>query len=47
MALGAVVFGVIAANSPAAFLGHFTVFALAVIVASTSSPTSRTHCTPR
>ena len=28
----AVVFGVIAANSPAVFLGHFTVFALAVIV---------------
>jgi NAD(P) transhydrogenase subunit alpha len=32
MALAAVVFGVIAANSPAVFLGHFTVFALAVIV---------------
>jgi NAD(P) transhydrogenase subunit alpha len=32
MALAAVVFGVVAANSPAVFLGHFTVFALAVIV---------------
>lgn len=32
MALAAVVFGIIAANSPAVFLGHFTVFALAVIV---------------
>jgi NAD(P) transhydrogenase subunit alpha len=32
MALGAVLFGVVAANSPAVFLGHFTVFALAVIV---------------
>lgn len=32
MALAAVVFGIVAANSPAVFLGHFTVFALAVIV---------------
>ena len=32
MALGAVLFGLVAANSPAVFLGHFTVFALAVIV---------------
>jgi NAD(P) transhydrogenase subunit alpha len=32
MALAAVVFGLVAANSPAVFLGHFTVFALAVIV---------------
>jgi NAD(P) transhydrogenase subunit alpha len=32
MALAAVVFGAIAVNSPAVFLGHFTVFALAVIV---------------
>jgi NAD(P) transhydrogenase subunit alpha len=30
--LAAVVFAVVAASSPAAFLGHFTVFALAVIV---------------
>ncbi|NYG06715.1 NAD(P) transhydrogenase subunit alpha [Phycicoccus badiiscoriae] len=32
MALAAVLFGIIAVNSPAVFLGHFTVFALAVIV---------------
>ena len=32
MALGAVLFALIASVSPAAFLGHFTVFALAVIV---------------
>ncbi|HET8983080.1 MAG TPA: Re/Si-specific NAD(P)(+) transhydrogenase subunit alpha [Pedococcus sp.] len=32
MGLAAVVFAVVAASSPAAFLGHFTVFALAVIV---------------
>jgi len=32
MALAAVLFAVVAASSPAAFLGHFTVFALAVIV---------------
>ena len=32
MALAAVLFGLVAANSPADFLGHFTVFALAVIV---------------
>lgn len=32
MAIGALVFALIAAASPAAFLGHFTVFALAVIV---------------
>ncbi|SDP64062.1 NAD(P) transhydrogenase subunit alpha [Pedococcus dokdonensis] len=32
MALAAVVFGLVAANSPEVFLGHFTVFALAVIV---------------
>ena len=32
MAVGAVVFAVVAAVSPASFLGHFTVFALAVIV---------------
>ena len=32
MALGAVLFGLVAANSPSVFLGHFTVFALAVIV---------------
>jgi NAD(P) transhydrogenase subunit alpha len=32
MGLAAVLFGLVAAYSPAAFLGHFTVFALAVIV---------------
>jgi NAD(P) transhydrogenase subunit alpha len=32
MALAAVAFGLVAAGSPAVFLGHFTVFALAVIV---------------
>jgi NAD(P) transhydrogenase subunit alpha len=32
MGLAAVLFALVAANSPAAFLGHFTVFALAVIV---------------
>jgi NAD(P) transhydrogenase subunit alpha len=32
MALGAVLFGLVAVNSPAVFLSHFTVFALAVIV---------------
>jgi NAD(P) transhydrogenase subunit alpha len=32
MGLAAVLFAVVAASSPAAFLGHFTVFALAVIV---------------
>jgi NAD(P) transhydrogenase subunit alpha len=32
MALAAVLFGLVAANSPSVFLGHFTVFALAVIV---------------
>jgi NAD(P) transhydrogenase subunit alpha len=32
MGLAAVLFGLVAANSPSAFLGHFTVFALAVIV---------------
>ena len=32
LALAAAVFAVVAATSPAAFLGHFTVFALAVIV---------------
>jgi NAD(P) transhydrogenase subunit alpha len=32
MALAAVVFGLVAAGSPSVFLGHFTVFALAVIV---------------
>jgi NAD(P) transhydrogenase subunit alpha len=32
MALGAVLFGLVAATSPAVFLGHFPVFALAVIV---------------
>ena len=32
MGLAAVLFGLVAAWSPAAFLGHFTVFALAVIV---------------
>lgn len=32
MAVAAVLFAVVAASSPAAFLGHFTVFALAVIV---------------
>lgn len=32
MAMGALVFALIASASPAAFLGHFTVFALAVIV---------------
>jgi H+-translocating NAD(P) transhydrogenase subunit alpha len=32
MALAAVLFALVAANSPAVFLGHFTVFALAVIV---------------
>ena len=32
MAVGAAVFAVIAAFSPASFLGHFTVFALAVVV---------------
>jgi len=32
MGLAAVLFGLVAANSPGAFLGHFTVFALAVIV---------------
>jgi H+-translocating NAD(P) transhydrogenase subunit alpha len=32
MVVGAVVFAVIAAVSPASFLGHFTVFALAVVI---------------
>ncbi|KRE56282.1 Re/Si-specific NAD(P)(+) transhydrogenase subunit alpha [Phycicoccus sp. Soil748] len=32
MALAAVLFGLVAVNSPSVFLGHFTVFALAVIV---------------
>ncbi len=32
MAVGAVVFAVVAAVSPASFLGHFTVFALAVVI---------------
>ncbi|GAB2765759.1 Re/Si-specific NAD(P)(+) transhydrogenase subunit alpha [Terrabacter koreensis] len=32
MAIGAVVFALVAAFSPASFLGHFTVFALAVVV---------------
>jgi H+-translocating NAD(P) transhydrogenase subunit alpha len=32
MALGAAVFALIAAVSPASFLGHFTVFALAVVI---------------
>jgi len=32
MAIGAVVFAAIAAVSPASFLGHFTVFALAVVI---------------
>ncbi len=32
MALAAVLFALVAANSPSAFLGHFTVFALSVIV---------------
>ena len=32
MALAAVLFALVAANSPSVFLGHFTVFALAVIV---------------
>jgi NAD(P) transhydrogenase subunit alpha len=32
MALAAVLFGLVAASSPSVFLGHFTVFALAVIV---------------
>jgi NAD(P) transhydrogenase subunit alpha len=32
MAIGAVVFGAVAAVSPPSFLGHFTVFALAVVV---------------
>ncbi|GAA2156936.1 NAD(P) transhydrogenase subunit alpha [Humibacillus xanthopallidus] len=32
MAIGAVVFALIAAVSPASFLGHFTVFALAVVI---------------
>jgi NAD(P) transhydrogenase subunit alpha len=32
MAVGAVVFALIAAVSPASFLGHFTVFALAVVI---------------
>ncbi|MFW5470815.1 Re/Si-specific NAD(P)(+) transhydrogenase subunit alpha [Knoellia sp. CPCC 206435] len=32
MALGALVFALVASASPAAFLGHFTVFALSVIV---------------
>jgi NAD(P) transhydrogenase subunit alpha len=32
MAVAAVLFGLVAANSPSVFLGHFTVFALAVIV---------------
>ncbi|MER7072607.1 Re/Si-specific NAD(P)(+) transhydrogenase subunit alpha [Terrabacter sp. NPDC000476] len=32
MLVGAIVFGVIAAVSPASFLGHFTVFALAVVI---------------
>ena len=32
MAIGAAVFALIAAVSPASFLGHFTVFALAVVI---------------
>ena len=32
MAIGGVVFAVVAAVSPASFLGHFTVFALAVVI---------------
>jgi NAD(P) transhydrogenase subunit alpha len=32
MAIGALVFALVASASPAVFLGHFTVFALAVIV---------------
>jgi NAD(P) transhydrogenase subunit alpha len=32
MGLAAVLFALVAVSSPAAFLGHFTVFALAVIV---------------
>jgi len=32
MAIGAVVFGAVAAVSPPSFLGHFTVFALAVVI---------------
>ena len=32
MAIGAAVFGLVAAVSPADFLGHFTVFALAVVI---------------
>ena len=47
MAIAALVFALVASLSPATFLGHFTVFALAVVVGFYVIGNVTTPCTRR